>query len=197
MRSPIPRQRQHMTTRLTIVFLVLVSSPGLARGQRPSDGVELHGAAGGAASGGPNTRDNGGLFGKVGMGIRLSSQWQLDVDGNFFARTASSGCVSPSTECTTSFPSTIVALLIDGIHSSSSNMSNARTLRLGAGVGPAMIGSTPTASSLTAFAADIGGDFDLVRRGRGALTAGIHGMVAFNVHGRTLWLVPLTIGARF
>lgn len=186
-----------MSGRLAMAGLTLVFTAGLARGQKPADGIDLHGALGAAASGGRDTRDNGGMFAKLGMGFVLPSKWRLNADGEIFARTASSGCVTPSAECMNAFPSTVAMFLLGGARSFANDAPTGPAVHLAAGVGPAAIASTPTSPSVTAFTADVGVDFDLIRRGRAALTAGIHGVIASNVRAGNLWLVPVTIGARF
>jgi len=171
-------------------------------GQAVQHAVDVHAAFGGAATGGGGYGENGGLIGRFGVGLSLGPEWKLEADAMLFGRVVSTACVdvaplqSPPT-CGNSFPSPIRAVAVDVVRRLPLPGSVSRPLALSAGVGPAFVASSGPSSSATAIGADLGAEWTVIHIGRSALALAADGMLIPNVHARTLWLVPLTIGIRF
>jgi hypothetical protein len=166
-------------------------------GQIVERAVQVHAAFGGAATGGGSLGNNGGVFGELGVGVSLTPGWGLEIDGLLFARLVNTDCVASPPSCDSSFPSSIRTVAVDVVHRVTLTGSASRPLAFSAGLGPAFVAATNRTSSATAIAVDLGAELTLVHSQRAALTLATKGMLIPNVHSQTLWLIPLTIGARF
>jgi hypothetical protein len=63
-----------------VAGLTFVSTTHDLLSQNTQNAIDVHGALGGAATGGGGA-DNGGAFARLGMGIRMASTWTLNFDG--------------------------------------------------------------------------------------------------------------------
>jgi len=164
--------------------------------------VDIHAAVGGAATGGGGYGENGGVVARFGVGLLLGPEWELRADATLFGRLVSTSCLDASplssgATCGNSFPSPIRTVGVDAVRRLPLWGATPRPLALSAGVGAAFVASSGGSRSATAMAADLGAEWTVVNISRSAISLATHGVLIPNVHARTLWLVPVTIGFRF
>jgi len=164
--------------------------------------VDIQVGVGGAATGGGGYGENGGVVGRLGIAVSVGREWKLRTDAMLFGRLVSTSCVdvvgsaSPAT-CGNSFPGTIRAVDLDVLHPLPLLGTASRPLTVSAGVGAAFVASSGPSSSTTAMAANLGAEWTVVHVGRSAISLAARGLLIPNVHARTLWLIPVTVGIQF
>ena len=187
---------------LVTAYALLVTLTSIVSGQAVQHVVDVHVALGGAATGGGGYRENGGLFGRFGVGLSLGPEWGLETDAMLFGRAVSTACVDiaplqSAATCGNSFPSPIRAVAVDVLRRLPLRGSVSRPVALSAGVGAAFVAPSGQSASARAITADLGAEWTVIHIRRSAVTLAAHGVLIPNLHARALWLVPMTIGFQF